>query len=133
MVSNFLRTMVRVVDFNADNIRKKTELRNRFPKHHSKRPFVVVYPYGNLDYKNKHLRVFHANDTFDDLIEHTSSLIGDNTTHVNEITFSTVTQNTFKGGKGLVVLFHSEKIGSMSFRILAKNRTYTHDFNFVTF
>ena len=125
--------MVRVIDFNADNLRKKTELKNRFPEHHKKRPFVVVYPYGGIDYKHKHSRVFHAHDTFDDLLENTSALIGDNTTHVNEMTFSTVTQNTFKGGKGLVVLFHNEKVGSMSFRILSKNRTFTDDFNFVTF
>lgn len=45
--------MVRVVDFNADNIRKKIELKNRFAEHHSKRPFVVVYPYGGAEYKHK--------------------------------------------------------------------------------
>ena len=124
--------MVRVIDYNADNLRKKIELKDRFPSHHSKRPFLVVYPYGGNEYKQKHPRVSHASDTFDELIEHTSDLIGDNTTHVTELTFSTVTQNTFKGGKGLVVLFHNEKVGSMSFRILSKNKTFTDDFNFVT-
>ena len=125
--------MVRVVDFNANNIIKKKQLRSHFPDNHSKRPFVVAYPYGSVDYKMKHPRIFHAHDTLDDMLEYTSNMIGDNSTHVTEFTFSSVTQNTFRGSKGLVVLFHNEDKSSMSFRTLARNDSFTKDFNFVTF
>jgi hypothetical protein len=125
--------MVRVVDFNADNIKKKLILREHYPSCHTKRPFVVAYPYGPVDYKHKHKRIFHAHDTLDDLLEYTSKGIGDNTTHVDKFTFSTVTQNTFRGGKGILVLFHNEETSSMSFRTLARNKSFTSDFNFVTF
>lgn len=125
--------MVRVVDFNANNLKKKLILREHFPSCHTKRPFVVAYPYGSVDYKLKHKRIFHAHDTLDDLLLYTSNMIGDNSTHVNEFTFTTVTQNTFRGSKGLMVLFHDKNQSSMSFRTLARDKNFTNDFNFVTF
>jgi hypothetical protein len=83
--------MVRVVDYNANNINKKIKLRERFPVAYKKRPFVVAYPIGSLAYKKKHRKIFHAHDSLDDMLEYYSKEIGDNSTHVNQYTFSTVT------------------------------------------
>ena len=125
--------LIRVVEFNANDIAKKVILRDLFPNQ-KKKPFIVVYPYGDRDYKVRNKRVFAGWDTVDSLMLHISDLIGDHSEKVDQFILPAKLPTAFQAGKGVMVLMHDhDKHSSMSFRILARNKTYTDRFVFLTF
>lgn len=104
----------------------------RFPEM-KKRPFIVVYPRGNLAFKKDNRRLFGPWDSLDALTLHISNLIGDKTTSTNEHSLVSFSQNAFLKGKGVMLLIYenSEHI-SMTYRLLARKANYTKDFIFLT-
>jgi len=101
-----------------------------FPSN-TNRPFLVVYPFGNVEFKIKNKRIFGAWDSFDQLTKHLSTILGDDTIRINEMALETEIGIAFNEKKGALVLIHDQKISSMSFRVLARSAQYSDFFRFI--
>ena len=120
-----------MVEFKADTIRKK-RLANRIFPETTERPFIVVYPYGDIRYKIKNKRIFNSWNSFDDLSHHISELLGDETKGTSPHGLESSTRNAFRSRKGVMLLLHNEETISMGYRKLAREKSHTKNLDFLT-
>lgn len=123
--------LVKVVEFRTDTLNKKRFVKKLFPEI-EERPFLVMYPFGDLQHKIENKRVFASWDSFDNLSDHASDLLEDRTIGTTPHSIEVETSTAFRNQKGVMLLLHQNETISMGYRWLSNSDYYTSQIKFLT-
>ena len=123
--------LTRMIDLNANNDMRKALVADLFPETR-KRPFVVFYPKGNVEFKLKNARIWDHSTSYESCLLDISDSIGQGGVEkLSVMNFRGKTEQTFEDNKLLLVLLHDKEVSSISYRLLSSmKRRYGSLLNF---